>query len=69
MQLRRGIFTSEFLVTVLTDIGVVLASITGNLSPKWAALAATGSTVAYTLARAITKHGFAAAAGAGTTTQ
>lgn len=55
MQLRRGILTSEFWVAVLTDVGAVLAAIVGNLPPQWAAVVATGSTIAYSIARALTK--------------
>lgn len=52
---KPGYKTTEFLVVLLTDIGVVTASITGNLSPKYAALAASISVAAYALSRGLAK--------------
>jgi hypothetical protein len=49
--------TTELLVTVLTDIGIVAAALTSNLSPRYAAIAAAVSTSAYALSRGIAKQG------------
>jgi hypothetical protein len=59
MIVKPGYKTTELLVTVLTGVGSWLAEWQGSLSPKWAALATTVSAAAYTLSRAITKHGVA----------
>jgi hypothetical protein len=54
--------TTELWVTVATDVGVVAASLSGVLPAKWAAIAASVSTLAYALSRGIAKNG---ASGAG----
>lgn len=54
---KPGFKTTEFLLTVLADVGFLAASIQGSLPPKWAAIAGTVSTGAYALSRAWTKAG------------
>jgi hypothetical protein len=49
--------TTELWVTVLTDVGVIAAALQGSLAPKWAAVAAAVSTLAYSLSRGIAKTG------------
>lgn len=56
-MLKPGLKTTELWVTVLTDIGVVAAALQGSLSPQWAAVAASVSTLAYSLSRGIAKNG------------
>lgn len=53
----KGYKTTEFYVTVLTDIGLVAASIGGVLPPKWAAVAAGVAQAAYAISRGLTKNG------------
>lgn len=55
--MKPGYKTTELLVTVLTNIGVVAAALQGSLSPKWAAIAAAVSTAAYAIARGLAKQG------------
>lgn len=57
MVAKAGVKTTEFAVTVLTELGFLLAAVQGSLSPKWAAAAAAAAQAAYALSRAITKHG------------
>ncbi len=47
--------TSEFWLTALGQAGVVLASVSGGLPPRYAATAVTLSQVAYSLSRGIAK--------------
>jgi hypothetical protein len=54
-KVKPGIKTTELAIVVLTDVGVVAASLGGVLSPKYAALAASVSAVAYSLSRGLTK--------------
>lgn len=54
---RRGIRTTEFWVAVATDTGIVAAALAGQLSPQWAAIAATVSGVGYGIARGLAKQG------------
>lgn len=53
--MRRGIRTSEFWVLVLTNVGLLAASFEGVLPPKWAVVAASVSSVAYSISRGLTK--------------
>lgn len=56
--MKPGHKTTEFAVTVLTDIGLLAAALQGSLSPRYAAIAAAVSTAAYSIARGLTKlHG------------
>jgi hypothetical protein len=52
-----GYKTTEFLVAVLTAVGALAAALTGNLAPRYAAIAASISTGAYALARGLAKFG------------
>ena len=53
--LKPGYKTTELLVVVLTNIGLILASSASWLPPKYAALGATVSAAAYALARGLAK--------------
>jgi hypothetical protein len=55
MTLKPGIRTTEFWVTVATEVGIVAAALAGNLSPRYAALATAVSGAAYALARGLAK--------------
>lgn len=55
--MKAGVRTTEFWVTVATDVGLVASAIQGSLSPRWAALGAAVSTVAYSIARGLAKQG------------
>lgn len=59
---KPGWRTTEFVVTVLTDIGIVAAAVGGVLPSKWAAIAAGVAQAAYAISRGLTKQGSAAAA-------
>ena len=52
---KRGLFTTEFYVTVLTDVGLVAAALGGVLPPKWAAVAAGVAQAAYAVSRGLSK--------------
>ena len=54
-HLKPGYKTTELLVVVLTNLGLVLASSASWLPPKYAALGATVSAAAYALARGLAK--------------
>ena len=56
MSVKPGFKTTEFAITVLTDVGIVAAALAGNLTPRWAAIAAAVSTSAYALARGLAKQ-------------
>ena len=53
--LKPGYKTSEFAVVVLTNIGLILASSSDWLTPRYAALGAAASAAAYALARGLAK--------------
>lgn len=59
--MKVGWKTTEFYVTVLTDVGLVAAALGGVLSPKWAAMAAGVAQAAYAISRGLTKQGSGAA--------
>lgn len=52
---KPGYLTTEFWVAVLTNVGVVVAALAGNLPPRYAAIAAAVSTSAYAIARGLAK--------------
>ncbi len=54
-MLTPGYKTTEFLVVVLTNIALVLASSADWLPPRYAALGAAVSTAAYAIARGLAK--------------
>lgn len=53
--MKNGWKTTEFWVSILTTIGAASASLSGLLDPKYAAIVAGVSSVAYSISRAITK--------------
>lgn len=53
---KQGYLTTEFWVSLLTAVGAVTASAAGVLPSKYAALAATISTLAYALSRGLAKQ-------------
>ena len=59
MTVKPGYLTTEFWVTALTSIAALIAALTSNLNPRYAAIGAAISEGLYALSRAITKHGVA----------
>ena len=57
MPYKPGIKTSELAVTVLVIVGQLVAALTSNLKPEWAAFGTAISAAAYALSRGITKAG------------
>ena len=55
VTLKPGHKTTEFAVTVLTGIAFLAASLSGNLSPHWAAIAGAVSSGLYALSRGLAK--------------
>lgn len=55
--MKTGWKTTEFYVTVLTDVGLVAAAVGGVLPSKWAAIAAGVAQAAYAISRGLTKNG------------
>ena len=55
VTLKPGYKTTEFLVVVLTNIGLIAASSADWLPPRYAALGATVSAAAYALSRGLAK--------------
>lgn len=53
--MSRGFRTTEFWITVATNVGVVAAALTGVLSPRYAAIASAVSVAAYNIARGLAK--------------
>ena len=53
--MKPGYKTTEFIVSVLTALGALLASLVGELSPKYAALASAISLGAYSVSRGLAK--------------
>lgn len=53
--MKHGLRTTEFWVTVLTDLGLLAAALADALPARWAAVAAAVSTVGYSLARGLAK--------------
>ena len=56
-MLKPGYKTTEFWVTTLASVGALVAALTSNLSPKYAAIGAAIAQGAYAISRGITKHG------------
>lgn len=52
---RPGYKTSEFWITALLVVGLVVSSIATPLSPHWAAIGASVSTAAYAISRGLAK--------------
>jgi hypothetical protein len=53
--LKPGYQTTEFLIVVLTNLGLILAGSADWLPPRYAALGAAISTAAYAIARGLAK--------------
>lgn len=53
--LKPGYKTTEFLIVVLTNAGLILAASADWLPPRYAAFGAAVSTAAYALARGLAK--------------
>lgn len=53
--MKAGWKTTEFWVTALSIVGLVVSSATVNLSPKYAAIGASVSAAAYAISRGLTK--------------
>ena len=60
METKPAIYTTEFWVVVLTNIGLVAAACTEVLTPRYAAIGAAVANGAYALARGLAKQGVAA---------
>ena len=54
-MLKPGYKTTEFLIVVLTNLGLVLAGSADWLPPRYAAIGAAVSTAAYAIARGLAK--------------
>jgi hypothetical protein len=54
--LKAGYKTTEFWVAVLTDVGLVVASASSSLAPRYAAIGAAVTSGLYTVARGIAKQ-------------
>jgi hypothetical protein len=54
--LKAGYKTTEFWVAVLTDVGLVVASASTSLAPRYAAIGAAVTSGLYTVARGIAKQ-------------
>lgn len=52
---KPGYLTTEFYITLLTDVGIVAAALQGSLSPRWAAIAAGVAQAAYAVSRGLSK--------------
>lgn len=61
---KSGLLTTEFWATLLVNLGLVAAAISGNLPPKWAAVASAVSAAAYSISRGLTKAGAGSGGGA-----
>ena len=53
--MKLGIKTTEFWITMLTIVASAAASLERILDPKWAVVAATISTIIYTISRSFVK--------------
>jgi hypothetical protein len=54
-QPRRGYLTTEFWITALTIVGLVISSVAATLSPRYAAIGAAITAAAYAIARGLAK--------------
>lgn len=54
--MKPGYKTTELWITVATDVGMLAAALTGELPPKWAAIATAVSAVGYAIARGLAKQ-------------
>ena len=53
--MKAGWKTTEFWVTALSILGLVVSAASAGLSPKWAAVGASVSTAAYAISRGLAK--------------
>ena len=53
--MKKGLHTSEFIITVITVIGSISASVANLLDPKWEAIATALSVFAYNVSRGLAK--------------
>lgn len=60
METKPGIYTTEFWITVLTALGMLLAGAEDWIPAKYAGFAIAASAAAYTIARGLAKQGVAA---------
>jgi len=56
MPYKPGYLTSEFWVTVAVIAGQLIAAVSSNLTPKWAALGASAAAGLYAIARGLSKQ-------------
>lgn len=54
--MKTGWKTTEFWVTALAIVGLVVSSVSTSLNPKWAAIGAAVSTAAYAISRGLAKQ-------------
>ena len=54
-MLKPGYKTTELLVTVAASVAFLIASLAGDLSPHWAAIATSVSTGLYAVSRGLAK--------------
>ena len=54
-MLKPGIQTTELWVTVLTIIGQLVASLSGDLTPRYAAIGSAVAAAAYAISRGLAK--------------
>lgn len=54
-MLKAGYKTTEFWLTVATEVGILAAAVADALPPKWAAVASAASGAAYAVARGLAK--------------
>lgn len=55
MPVKPGYQTTELLVTLLVIVGQLVAALTSNLRPEWAAFGTAISSAAYALSRGVAK--------------
>jgi hypothetical protein len=55
VQPKPGHKTTEFVIVVLTDVGILAGALAGNLSPRYAAIATAIASGAYAIARGLAK--------------
>lgn len=55
LEVKPGYKTSEFIIMILTNVGVVTATLAGNLPGKWAVICGIISTCAYSISRGLAK--------------
>lgn len=53
--MKPGYKTTEFWLTLATQVGALVSTVSDNLPPKYAAIAATVAAVGYALSRGLAK--------------